>query len=126
MDQDPHRLRLVLKSDAPLEAVLPSGGAPVSVLVQLGLTTAPCLSTLKAMGLPPGAAQQLHDDVLAYGLGLLVLQGAGSPETQVTLETRFVQTLHRWLDRERSVAATDGREVRDATDPARQGDLFAG
>lgn len=55
---------------------------------------ASALCALHAMGLSSYAMQALHDEVLAYGLGLLMLQPGAD------LETRFVQTLHCWLDRE--------------------------
>ena len=43
-------------------------------------------------------AQQIHDEVLAYGLGLLVLMGPSASGARATLEPRFLQSLQRWLD----------------------------
>lgn len=128
LDRDPYRLHLLLKrnlpTEPPPEADTPQGDMAASVLVRLGQATAPCLDTLRALGLPADAAQQLHDEVLAYGLGLLVLQGASSPGSGAGLETRFLQTLHRWLDRERGDAAEPGGSAQGPEEP--QGDLFVG
>lgn len=128
LDQEPHRLHLLLKRDEPAETQPETdpqrGASAASVLVRLGQVTAPCLDALHALGLSADAAQQLRDEVLAFGLGLLVLQGAGAPGPGAGLDTRFLQSLHRWLDRECCSA-----NPTEATAPGpedRQGDLFVG
>jgi hypothetical protein len=72
---------------------------------------------LQASGLASDTAQQVHDEVLAYGLGLLVLQGPDRAGARSAMETRFVQSLHRWLDV--ALAAALGVPTE-----AGQGDLF--
>lgn len=128
LDQEPHRLHLLLKRDEPAEAppeTHPQRGESVaSVLVRLVWATAPCLDSLHALGMSADAAQRLHGEVLAYGLGLLVLQGAGAPGPGAGLNTRFLQSLHRWLDRECSGASPP--ETTSADPEERQGDLFVG
>jgi len=129
LDQDPYRLHLLLRVGDPVNS--PSEpetdvlhlDVEASVLVQLDQATKPCLSTLHALGLSADAAQQLHDEVLAYGLGLLVLQGAGSPGPITRLDTRFLQTLHRWLARECNGAPQAGAGAPGPEED--QGDLFA-
>jgi hypothetical protein len=114
-----HCLQLLLTMD---EAAGPPHGkhrtSDASASALLGTATAPGLATLCAMGLSDEAAQRLHDEVLAYGLGLLVLPSGND------LEARFVQTLHRWLDRECGQCADQAADVGDA-DAERQGNLFA-
>ena len=85
--------------------------------------TEPCVESLVAAGLPDGAATHLRDDVLAYGLGLLMLRRSGSEGEGDDREARFVQTLHRWLDRERLLA---NLAVAGPIDPVavQQTDLF--
>ncbi len=114
-----HCLQLLLTMD---EAAGPPHGknrtSDASASALLGTATAPGLATLCAMGLSHEAAQRLHDEVLAYGLGLLVLPSGND------LEARFVQTLHRWLDRECGQCADQAADAGDAG-AERQGDLFA-
>lgn len=55
------------------------------------------LDALHGMGFSADAALQLHKEVLAYSLGLLVLQASGSPQRKA-LETCFMQAMQRWLD----------------------------
>jgi hypothetical protein len=94
-------------------------GVSASVLQgRLADALQPCLETLQTCGLTPDAAQQLHDEVLAYGLGLLVLQGPQRGEGRALMESRFVQSLQQWMDQ--ALAATQ----QDA-DGAGQGDLFS-
>jgi hypothetical protein len=80
-------------------------GVSASVLQgRLADALQPCLETLQTCGLTPDAAQQLHDEVLAYGLGLLVLQGPQRGEGRALMESRFVQSLQQWMDQ--ALAAT--------------------
>ncbi|MDQ7746512.1 TetR/AcrR family transcriptional regulator [Hydrogenophaga pseudoflava] len=116
---DTQRLQLVLHGGHGLPDAAGETGGPASVLLaRLAAALQPCLETLQACGLAPDAAQQLHDEVLAYGLGLLVLQGPKRGEGQALMETRFVHSLQRWMDV--ALAAT----LQDA-DVAGQGDLFS-
>jgi AcrR family transcriptional regulator len=118
--REPHRLPLLLKPGEPTGAHSGDGpGSEPALLALLEEATAPALATLHTLGLPPETAQQVHDEVLAYGIGLLALQpGTG-------LETRFVQALHRWLDRECGLAACPALDG-EGGGSERQGDLFAG
>ena len=97
------------------------GGAASVLLARLADAVQPCHEALLATGLSAERALQLHDEVLAYGLGLLVLQGPQRTGLPATMEPRFVQSLHRWLDL--ALAAT--RSETDAPSPLEQGDLFS-
>lgn len=118
--RESHRLQLLMKPDEPTE---PSGGddsaSEASVLARLGEAIAPVIGTLHAMGLPTDAAQQVHHEVLAYGMGLLVLQPGAD------LETRIVQTLHRWPEGECGQSALQAAAAGDAGFE-RQRDSFVG
>lgn len=114
---DPQRLQLVLHGGHGLPETDGQGAGSASVLLaRLADALQPCLDALQASGLPSDTAQQVHDEVLAYGLGLLVLQGPDRAGVRATMETRFLQSLHRWLDV--ALAALSG------TAEAGQGDLF--
>lgn len=116
---DSQRLELVLHGGHGLQdSVGETGGSPSVLHARLADAMQPCLETLQACGLAVEAAHQLHDEVLAYGLGLLVLQGPKKGEGRALMETRFVQSLQRWMDL--ALAATQ----QDADD-AGQGDLFS-
>lgn len=78
-----------------------------------------CQEALEASGLPKDVAQQLHEEVLAFGLGLLVLQAGGRAEPVAGLELPFLQTVQRWLD---WALVHAGEASAGATD---QGDLFS-
>jgi AcrR family transcriptional regulator len=93
-----------------------SGSAPI-LLARLAKALQPCLDALLASGLSPELAQQVHDEALAYGLGLHVLQGPDRTGARASMESRFVQSLHRWLDVALAVAQGPANE-------AGQGDLF--
>lgn len=96
---DTQRLQLVLHGGHGLQEAAGDGIESGSeLLARLADALQPCLEPLQASGLSPDSAQQLHDEVLAYGLGLLVLQGPRRPGGRAVLETRFVQSLQRWLD----------------------------
>lgn len=112
---DGQRLQLVLHGGHGQEE-----GAGVASLLPARLADAlqPCLDALNASGLPVDVAQQVHDEVLAYGLGLLVL-GPGRPDARAAMETRFVQSLHRWLDV--ALAAVPAGKLAQG---GGQGDLF--
>lgn len=114
---DPQRLQLVLHGGHGLPETEGQGSGSASILLaRLADALQPCLDALHASGLPPDTAQQVHDEVLAYGLGLLVLQGPDRAGARATMEIRFLQSLHRWLDV--ALAALNG------TIEAGQGDLF--
>lgn len=116
---DAQRLQLVLHGGHGLEDSEGLGAGSASLLLaRLADALQPCLEALNASGLPADVAQQVHDEVLAYGLGLLVLQGPGRTGGRAALETRFVQSLHRWLD-----VALASSLAGAAGDPG-QGDLF--
>lgn len=115
---DSQRLQLVLHGGHGLPETEGQGSGSASILLaRLAEALQPCLDALHASGLPPDTAQQVHDEVLAYGLGLLVLQGSDRAGARPAMETRFVQSLHRWLDM--ALAAALGGAVE-----AGQGDLF--
>lgn len=116
---DTQRLELVLHGGHGLQDAAGEACGSASVLLaRLAEALQPCLETLQACGLAPDAAQQLHDEVLAYGLGLLVLQGPKRGEGRALMESRFVQSLQRWMDL--ALAATQ-----QEADEAGQGDLFS-
>ncbi|MCB2017322.1 MAG: TetR/AcrR family transcriptional regulator [Hydrogenophaga sp.] len=95
---EPKRLQLVLHGGHGLpEDALGAGSTPV-MLARLAEALQPCLDALLAAGLTEELAQQIHDEVLAYGLGLLVLMGPSASGARATLEPRFLQSLQRWLD----------------------------
>ena len=115
---DSQRLQLVLHGGHGLPETEGQGSGSASILLaRLAEALQPCLDALHASGLPPDTAQQVHDEVLAYGLGLLVLQGSDRAGARPAMETRFVQSLHRWLDMARAAALGGAVE-------AGQGDLF--
>lgn len=115
---DSQRLQLVLHGGHGLPETEGQGSGSASILLaRLAEALQPCLDALHASGLSPDAAQQVHDEVLAYGLGLLVLQGPDRAGARGTMETRFVQSLHRWLDVAMAAALGPATE-------AGQGDLF--
>jgi AcrR family transcriptional regulator len=115
---DAQRLQLVLHGGHGLPETDGQGSGSASVLLaRLADALHPCLEALQASGLPADSAQQVHDEVLAYGLGLLVLQGPDRSGARAAMETRFVQSLHRWLDIAFAAAAP-------APGEAGQGDLF--
>jgi AcrR family transcriptional regulator len=115
---DAQRLQLVLHGGHGLPETEGQGSGSASILLaRLAEALQPCLEALHASGLPPETAQQVHDEVLAYGLGLLVLQGPDRAGARPAMETRFVQSLHRWLDV--ALAAALGVSAE-----AGQGDLF--
>lgn len=117
---DDRRLQLVLHGGHGLPETEGQGSGSASVLLaRLADALQPGLEALQASGLPADTAQQVHDEVLAYGLGLLVLQGPDRSGTRATMETRFVQSLHRWLDL--AFAASLGA----ASSETDQGDLFS-
>lgn len=117
---DTQRLQLVLHGGHGLQEAAGEGAESASLLLaRLADALQPCLEPLNASGLSPDAAQQLHDEVLAYGLGLLVLQGPRRPGGRAVLETRFVQSLQRWLDV--ALAATH----QEGGGETGQADLFA-
>ena len=114
------RLQLVLHGGHGLPETEGQGSGSASILLaRLADALRPCLEALLASGLSPETAQQVHDEVLAYGLGLLVLQGPGRSGARAAMETRFVQSLQRWLDV--ALAAATGSASGAETD---QGDLF--
>lgn len=116
---DAQRLQLVLHGGHGLPETEGQGSGSASLLLaRLADALRPCLEALQASGLPADMAQQVHDEVLAYGLGLLVLQGHDRSGARTTMETRFVQSLHRWLD----IAFASALSPPDAE--AGQGDLF--
>jgi AcrR family transcriptional regulator len=119
---DTHRLQLVLHGGhgqmTPLE---PESGAASVTLARLTDAVQPCLEALLAMGLPPEVALPLHDEVLSYGFGLLVLQGPQAAGLPAAMEPRFVQSLQRWLDHASSEIPSRG-----LPSGVEQGDLFAG
>lgn len=129
LERDPHRLQLLLLRNRPTEMsdtpTQVAGEADPSALAQLRQATEPGLDALRGMGLADAAALQLNDEVLAYGLGLLVLQAAPSSQGGEGLETRFLHTLCRWMDRENNELAVPGDEPQDPQ-LERQGDLFSG
>jgi AcrR family transcriptional regulator len=111
---DAQRLQLVLHGGHGLPENEGQGSGSASILLaRLAEALQPCLDALQASGLPPDTAQQVHDEVLAYGLGLLVLLGPDRAGARSAMETRFVQSLHRWLDVALGVSTEAG-----------QGDLF--
>lgn len=115
---DAQRLQLVLHGGHGLPETDGQGSGSASILLaRLADALQPCLDALQASGLSPDTAQQVHDEVLAYGLGLLVLQGPARAGARATMETRFVQSLHRWLDVAMAAALGQAAE-------AGQGDLF--
>lgn len=116
---DTQRLQLVLHGGHGLQDEAGEGGeaSATELLPRLADALQPCLEALRACGLPADAAQQLHDEVLAYGLGLLVLQGPKRGEGRAVMETRFVQSLQRWMDVALLAAQPEPEE-------AGQGDLF--
>lgn len=117
---DTQRLQLVLHGGHGSLPELPPEESPAAVLhTQLADALQPCLEALQATGLPPESALQLHDEVLAYGIGLLVLQGPKKAGSHVAMEARFVQSLQRWLDM--SLAGAHGAVGAVAIE---QGDLF--
>ena len=119
--RDAQRLQLVLHGGSDgFPDVSPDQGAASVPFAQLTDALQPCLDALLATGLPPECALQLHDEVLAYGLGLLVLQGSKPASGQTALESRFVQSLQRWLD----VALASALGATGTTS-IEQGDLFA-
>lgn len=96
---DTQRLQLVLHGGHGSLPEVSLDDGPASVLLaQLADALQPCLEALRATGLPPESALRLHDEVLAYGLGLLVLQGPKRAGGQTAMEARFVQSLQSWLD----------------------------
>ena len=116
---DSQRLQLVLHGGHGLQDAAGEATGSTSVLLaRLADALQPCLETLQTCGLPPDAAQQLHDEVLAYGLGLLVLQGPKRGEGRAVMEARFVQSLQRWMEVALAAAPQDA-------DEAGQGDLFS-
>jgi AcrR family transcriptional regulator len=116
---DAQRLQLVLHGGHGLPETEGQGSGSASVLLaRLAEALQPSLEALQASGLPDDTAQQVHDEVLAYGLGLLVLQGPDRSGARGAMETRFVQSLHRWLD----VAFAAALAAQDVE--AGQGDLF--
>lgn len=117
---DTQRLQLVLHGGhGSLPEVLPDENPASVLLAQLADALRPCLEALQATGLPPESALQLHDEVLAYGLGLLVLQGPKRAGGQAEMEARFVLSLQRWLDM--TLAGAHGSSGAVAIE---QGDLF--
>lgn len=117
---DAQRLQLVLHGGpGSLPEVAPDQGTASVPFGQLADALQPCLDALQATGLPPECALQLHDEVLAYGLGLLVLQGSKPTSGQAALESRFIQSLQRWLD----VSLASALGVTGTT-AIEQGDLF--
>lgn len=115
------RLQLVLHGGHGLPETEGQGSGSASILLaRLADALQPCLEALLASGLTPETAQQVHDEVLAYGLGLLVLQGPGRSGARAAMETRFVQSLQRWLDV--ALAAAAGSASGVETD---QRDLFS-
>ncbi|MBT9554307.1 MAG: TetR/AcrR family transcriptional regulator [Hydrogenophaga sp.] len=118
---DAQRLQLVLHGGpGSLPEVSPDQDTASEPFAQLTDALQPCLDALRATGLPPECAAQLHDEVLAYGLGLLVLQGQKPPTDRAALESRFVQSLQRWLD-----VALAGALGGAGAAAVEQGDLFA-
>jgi AcrR family transcriptional regulator len=116
---DAQQLQLVLHGGHGLPDNEGQGSGSASILLaRLADALHPCLEALHASGLPADTAQQVHDEVLAYGLGLLVLQGPDRSGARAAMETRFVQSLHRWLDM--AFAACLGATAAEAD----QGDLF--
>lgn len=119
---DTQRLQLVLHGGHGLQEAAGEVADSASLLLaMLADALQPCLEPLQASGLSADAAQQLHDEVLAYGLGLLVLQGPRRPGGWAALETRFVQSLQRWLDLALAAAHPDGGVAEVG-----QADLFSG
>lgn len=117
---DTQRLQLVLHGGhGSLPEVSLDDGPASALLAQLADALQPCLEALRATGLPPEIALRLHDEVLAYGLGLLVLQGPKRASGQAAMEARFVQSLQSWLD----VTLADARNASGAA-ATEQGDLF--
>lgn len=116
---DTQRLQLVLHGGHGLQddAGESPGASASELLPRLADALQPCLEALRACGLSVDSAQQLHDEVLAYGLGLLVLQGPKRGEGRAVMETRFVQSLQRWMDVALLAAQPEPNE-------AGQGDLF--
>lgn len=118
---DTSRLQLVLYGGhGQLPATQEEGAASV-LLARLADAIQPCHEALLATGLSAESALALHDEVLAYGLGLLVLQGPQQTGVPAAMEPRFMQSLHRWLD---LALAASQAEV-DAPAACEQGDLFA-
>lgn len=116
---DSQRLQLVLHGGHGLQDAAGEATGSASVLLaRLAEALQPCLEALQACGLSPDAAQQLHDEVLAYGMGLLVLQGPKHGEGRAVMEARFVQSLQRWMDVALAANLQDAEE-------AGQGDLFS-
>lgn len=116
---DTQRLQLVLHGGHGLQddAGANANAGASELLPRLADALQPCLEALRACGLSVDAAQQLHDEVLAYGLGLLVLQGPKRGEGRAVMETRFIQSLQRWMDVALLAAQPD-------VEAAGQGDLF--
>lgn len=100
-------------------AMLPDAVSDVPLSLRLSEALSPCLSSLQAMGLPPDAARHLHEEVIAYGLGLLVLLEGVRPGAGAVMESRFLQSVQRWLDIALAATLSDG-----AAAAAGQGDLF--
>jgi hypothetical protein len=119
---DTQRLQLVLHGGhGQVMQVEPEGGAASVALARLTDAVQPCLEALLATGLPPEDALPLHDEVLSYGIGLLVLQGPQRSGLPATMEARFVQSLQRWLDQALSAAPARGPQPE-----VEQGELFFG
>lgn len=119
---DTRRLQLVLHGGhGSLPELAPEAGAShASLLPRLAEALRPCLDALLATGLPEDMAASLHDEVLGYGMGLLVLQGPGQTGAHAEMAQRFVQSLQRWLD---SALSASREEAAPGLD---QGDLFPG
>ncbi|MGS5086826.1 TetR/AcrR family transcriptional regulator [Hydrogenophaga sp. A37] len=117
---DTQRLQLVLHGGHGNLPEVPPNERPASVLLaQLADALQPCLEALQATGLSPETALQLHGEVLAYGLGLLVLQGPKRAGSQAAMEARFMLSIQRWLD-----LTLAGARIASGAEVTEQGDLF--
>lgn len=127
--REPESLQLLLRFfPSPPQAVageLASGLQEESAgLSHLEETLAPCRESLLAMGLSEPLAFLLHRELLACGLGLLVLASA-SGHTQVAgLETQWRGVLQRWL--QHAVQPSIVVAGLPGVAPDTQGDLFTG
>ncbi len=94
----PQRLRLLLRMDDPIPDAAPVEGVQAPPALEQWLVANQVWGdSLQQMLGSAEAARTLHEEVLAWGLGLLVLQVATPGEPG--LQARFEQTLPRWLDR---------------------------
>lgn len=118
---DTPRLQLVLYGGHGQLPAIEEEGAASALLARLADAVQPCYEALLATGLSSESALLLHDEVLAYGLGLLVLQGPQRAGVPSTMEPRFMQSLHRWLD----IALAASQAETNAPFALEQGDLFA-